>query len=91
VPTTRHVYPILRKYAEGGSLEFLQERVLLDVATSTDLRIDADCYNCLLRVRKHTVACLIVPVRWQVAQRCITHRAPSCVSELRAACAGIHR
>lgn len=61
VPTTRHVYPILRKYAEGGSLEFLQERVLLDVATSTDFRIDADCYNCLLRVCEHTVACLIMP------------------------------
>ena len=63
MPTTRHVYPILRKYAEGGSLEFLQERVLLDVATSTDFRIDADCYNCLLRVREHTVFCLIMPFR----------------------------
>jgi hypothetical protein len=51
LPTTRHVYPILRTYAAGGSLEYLQERVLLDVATSTDIRVDADCFNCLLRVR----------------------------------------
>jgi pentatricopeptide repeat protein len=52
MPTTRHVYPILRTYAAGGALEYLQERVLLDVATSTDIRIDADCFNCLLRVRQ---------------------------------------
>ncbi len=50
-PTARHVHPILRTYAAGGSLEYLQEKVLLDVATSADIVIDTECFNCLLRVR----------------------------------------
>lgn len=50
-PTARHVHPILRAYAAGGALEYLQEKVLLDVATSADIRIDTECFNCLLRVR----------------------------------------
>lgn len=49
-PTARHVHPILRTYAAGGALEYLQEKVLLDVATSADIRIDTECFNCLLRV-----------------------------------------
>ncbi len=49
-PEAKHVHPVLKAYALGGSIEIMQEYTLRSLALNDDIDIDVECYNWLLRV-----------------------------------------